>query len=79
MAWTLLSKSIIHALDYDAKLIGAQRLQCVAQPMYDAIDEAVCVTFGNKLSSFNLQQLRLPGSPFGAHTACGCGLLGDVE
>ena len=61
MAWTLLSKSIIHALDYDAKLIGAQRLQCVAQPLYDVIDEAVSVIFGTQLGRDNLEQLRLPG------------------
>ena len=61
MAWTLLSKSAIHALDYDAKLIDAERLQCVAQPLYDAIDEAVSVIFGTKLCKDNLEQLRLPG------------------
>ena len=61
MAWTLLSKSAIHALEYDAKLIGAQRLQCVAQLLYDAIGEAVSVIFGTKLCKDNLEQLRLPG------------------
>ena len=56
MAWILLSKSIIHALDYDAKLIGAQRLQCVAQPICDAIDEAVSIIFGTKLRIDNFVQ-----------------------
>ena len=67
MAWILLTKSVLHALDYDAKLISAEHLQCVAKPLYDAVDVALDKIVGVKLAPDSKRQLRLPGC-FG-----GCG------
>ena len=61
MAWTLLTKSVIHALDYDAKLISAVHLQGVAQPLYDAIGKAATMLSGAGLRPVHVEQMSLPG------------------
>jgi hypothetical protein len=45
-AWTLLHSSPAHAFDYDARLVGAARLEPVVGPVYEQLRQAVSAIAG---------------------------------
>ena len=66
-AWLMLSGSCVHAFDYDARLVEADRLRGIVLPVYTELMEVVAEIAGG-LSAEALARVKLQG-PFG-----GCGL-----
>ena len=66
-AWIVLSRVIIHAFDYDARLVGAARLKPVVRPVYDNIPDVAAHLAGG-MDDQAKSQIQLP-APYG-----GCAL-----
>eukprot|EP00973_Karenia_brevis_P026845 3703014-Karenia_brevis.AAC.1 len=61
MSWTLVSKSLARALDYDARLVPSGILLGVASPLSNELDAVVSELAGGSLDECSLRQMRLPG------------------
>jgi hypothetical protein len=60
VAWTILTKSCAHAFDYDARLIGAARLEPVVGHAREILGRALHAIAG-PIDSLAARQLKLPG------------------
>ncbi|CAK0795081.1 unnamed protein product [Prorocentrum cordatum] len=63
LAWSLLSKSVAHALSYDARLAPSTVLGAVAEPVSNAVEEALQhAVVARRLDEGALRQMRLCGA-----------------
>ena len=63
LAWFMVSKSVAHALSYDARLVPSPVLGTVAEPVSSCVEDlAHFLMHGGTLPSCTDDQLRLPGA-----------------
>ena len=70
-AWTIIHRSCAHAFDYDARLVGAARLEPVVGHVCKAIEELVAAMAGG-LDEDARAQLKLLGSEGGCGLRFAC-------